>query len=128
MAQRLAPYTDAEAVVLSLLAELAPTVTQLPDDITHPVIQVQRVGGVDDGHTDFPRIEVQVFAPTRREAWALSLRAQQVVLAAARTVVDGALIDGAETVTPAQQVPYGNPDTRRVLATYELALRRPAQQ
>jgi hypothetical protein len=46
------------------------------------------------------------------------------MLASTRTVVGGVLIDSAENVTPVTLETDENPGVRRVVATYELELRR----
>ena len=63
-------------------------------------------------------------------AYEMSLeRCRQAMLASRRStwVVDGqnVLVDTADTVSAAVQVPYENPDIRRVVAIYELSYRRP---
>lgn len=126
------PFADAEDVVCTMLEQVAPAVTRAPDPLPEVIILVQRVGGPNDDHTDWPVIEVSVLASmtatqtTPREvAWTLGEQCRQILLAATRTVWAGALIDSVETVTPVTQHPDDNPDVRRVVATYELEMRRP---
>ncbi|GAA0632173.1 hypothetical protein GCM10010174_61470 [Kutzneria viridogrisea] len=128
--QQLPPYPDAEAVVMAMLAGIAPTVTATPADISTPLIRVQRVGGSDDRVTDYPRIEVCVFYPVAQDgdtaaAWAMAEQCRQTILAARCTVVAGALCDNATTATPPQLLPWDNPNLRRIAATFVLAFRRP---
>lgn len=128
--QQLAPFPDAEAIVMAMLAEIAPTVTATPAQITAPLIRIQRVGGANDFFTDYPRIEVCVFYPVAAEgdttaAWTMAETCRQVVLASRCTTVSGALVDNAVTVTPVQQVPWDDPNVRRIAAIYQLAFRRP---
>jgi hypothetical protein len=126
MATPLPGWPDAELVMLDLLeATGAPTVTATDETLTPPVIQVARIGGSDDGITDRPRVEVECFGATRAQAWALAEQCRQLILAASAASVNGALIDRAVSETPAQQLPYANPDVRRVAAVYRLSLRRP---
>lgn len=119
--------TLSHTVVMTLLAPIAPTVTSTPNPIEPPVIRVQRIGGSDDGVSDFPRIEVAAYGADRQQAWALAEQCRQAILASPRTVVGGQLVDNARTDTPAQQVPYDQPDVRRVVALYRLTWRRKAQ-
>lgn len=129
--QQLAPFPDAEKVVMTLLAGVAPTVvTSFPAQITGPAVRVNRVGGADDFFTDYPRIEVVLLYPVTQSgdtdaAWALFGQIVQVVIAGRATTVAGALIDQAETFSPPQQLPYENQTIRRIVATFQLAFRRP---
>ena len=108
-----------------LLAPLGTTVTATPDAFEPPLIVVERVGGGDDGVTDYPRIEVSILGSTRREAWQLAREAQQLVLAASGELVGATLVDAAGTESDPAQRDYENPDLRLVMATYRLEYRRP---
>lgn len=125
MAPQLPVWPDAETVVMALLSPIARTVTSTPTPLTPPMIRVQRVGGSDDRITDYPRIEVAAYGADRGQAWDLAERCRQAILASRCSVVAGVLIDNASTDTPAQQIPYDAPDTRRVVAYYRFAWRRP---
>ena len=129
MAKLLSAFPDAEKVAMAILGSLATVVTATKDPILPPVIRVNRVGGADDLITDYPRIEVAVYGGTRPQAWTLAGQCRQAMLASRRStwVVDGqnVLVDTADTVSAAVQVPYENPDIRRVVAIYELSYRRP---
>lgn len=125
MADKLAAWPDAETVVMAMLTPIARTVTSTPNPMPTPIIRVQRVGGSDDRITDFPRIEVACFGENRAQAWDLAEQCRQTILASRATVVGGTLVDNATTDTPAQQIPYDDPDVRRVVAYYRLAWRRP---
>jgi hypothetical protein len=128
--QQLAPFADAEAVVMALLASLGTTVSTTPAQITSPIIRVERVGGADDLVTDYPRIDVSVLYPIAQDgdtaaAWTLAELCRQTMLAARNTTVSGALIDNCENATPPQLLPWDDPNLRLISATYQLALRRP---
>lgn len=128
--ENLGPYPDAENVVIGILEPLVTTptaqvVTAAGEDMVLPTIQVQRTGGSDDRITDYPTVQVKVFAADRPSAWALAEQARQAILAARRTVAGGALIDDTDTVTPAVQLPDEGDDVRTVMAVYRLAMRRP---
>jgi hypothetical protein len=123
---QLAPWPDAEDTVMALLDGIAPTYTATPATLTMPLITVQRVGGADDGITDYPRVQVTVYGSTRPQAWELAEACRQVLLAAYNTTAsNGALIDRVSTVTPASQLPDPNQDARRVMAIYQVEMRRP---
>ncbi|MFK0249281.1 hypothetical protein ACIQUM_31670 [Amycolatopsis azurea] len=120
------PFPDAETVLLALLEPLAPTVTATPADLVPPLIRVQRVGGSDDGITDYPRMEIACYGKDRAQAWQLAEQCRQLVLGSVRTYVDGVLIDNARTDNPPTQVPYATTeDIRRVVGYFRLAWRRP---
>ncbi|MBB5154958.1 hypothetical protein [Saccharopolyspora phatthalungensis] len=122
----LPPFPDAETVVMTLLEQVAPTVTATPADLTPPLIRVNRVGGSDDRITDFPRVEVACYGLDRAQAWQLAEQCRQVILGSIRSRVDGVLIDDARTDNPPTQVPYATTeDTRRVIGYFRLAWRRP---
>lgn len=124
---KLGPWPDAEKVFRDLLTPLARTVTQTDpgETFAEPIIQVQRVGGSDDGITDRPRMEVAVHAPTRAQAWSIAEDARQTILAAKATRVGGVLVDKTVTETPAQQLPDPVRDVRKVVALYRADFRRP---
>lgn len=134
-------FPDAEAVVvallglpdnLALLATGTTPVTTLPPNFTTPVLQVHRVGGHTDLHTDMPTIVVQSYAPDvngtgRATAWANALQVVQIVQAARRSVVNGTLIDRTDVAVGPQEVSY-SPTVKRVTATYSFTFRRPLTQ
>lgn len=120
-------WPDAEAAVLAVVnpAVTVNAGTVTPADFTGklPFALVQRIGGADDGVTDYPVIAVTVFGSSRASAWAVAESCRQHILASPGG--PGVLIDSAETVTPSQQVPDPNTNLRVVTATYRLGLRRP---
>lgn len=120
------PFPDAESVVLALLEPVAPTVTATPADLVPPLIRVQRVGGSDDGITDYPRMEIACYGKDRAQAWQLAEQCRQIVLGSVRTLAGGALIDNARTDNAPNQIPYvTTEDVRRVVSYFRLAVRRP---
>jgi hypothetical protein len=133
MVALLPSFADAEQVGLALLQPLtaAETVTATGPQIVPPLIRVQRTGGSDDGLTDFASLEVACFGTDRGNAWVLAEQVRQHILAARATevVLPGGLsrvtIDNSLTTTPAQQVPWPDPEQRVVVATYEIQMRRP---
>lgn len=132
MAPLLAAFADVEDVVMALLdPTVAPAVTIPPAGFTAPLIQVTRVGGADDGLTDYPLVAVTCYGRTYPLAKVMAERCRQIILASACTAVvvpgipNGVLIDDAATVSPPAELPADNPDLRRKVASYRLALRRP---
>lgn len=125
-------FADAEQVMLVLLEQTsASTVTALGNPIVPPVIRVNRLGGPDDGLTDYPQLEVLCFGADRTDSWRLAEQCRQYVLAARHTEVilpDGlfrVVIDHSLTTTSAEQIPWPDTAQRPVVATYELQMRRP---
>lgn len=127
------PWPDAELVLLDLLSPLVPTgttVTHTDEDLTPPCIQVQRIGGTNDGVTDRPLVQVTCYGSTRQEAWTLARLVEQHVLAAPGHAINGdytenAVIDYAATSVAGRQTQYENPDVRTVISDYRVDLRRP---
>lgn len=122
----LAQYPDAEQVVLDLLSTVATTVSALPPGVlAAPLIEVSRRGGSTDLVTDTATVVIQCYAPTRQAAWANALQCVQVILAARRQAVNGVLIDATGIPIGPQQIPYDDPNLRRVAFTARLTFRRP---
>jgi hypothetical protein len=118
------PFPDTEVAVLALLAGVASTVTTTPASLTPPLVQVQRLGGEDDGITDYPVVSVTCYGGSRATAWEMAEECRQLILASPCEEPGGILIDSARTITPAQQLPDPNTALRVVTATYRLGLRR----
>lgn len=130
MSTVLAPFPDAEKVVMDLLSSVGPTSTVTGAVVSPPAILIQRVGGTDDGVTDRPVVQVTCLGATRHDAWDMARQAQQVILASAGTAVTGSLVSGvlvdtARTVTPPDQIPDRNSALRPVAAQYRFGFRRP---
>ncbi len=108
-----------------LLEPLAPALTWI-DPAWDGAAQfvVHRTGGGDDGVTDHPVVEVSTYGPNRGSAWLLARQAQQVILAARDTDVNGVGVDNTDTFTGAQELPDLDPDDRKVTLTYVLQMRR----
>ncbi|WP_405159839.1 hypothetical protein OG203_25685 [Nocardia sp. NBC_01499] len=116
-------WPDAEAVMVALLDPIAQTDTVMTPATKVPFIQVNRVGGTDDGITDRPVVQVAVFGATRAQAWALAEEVRHAVRAAAGSMVGGVLVDDTRTALGHQQIPEIDPDDRRVISTYQLSFR-----
>lgn len=98
--------------------------TELPADLTDvlPVLQVQRVGGDDDGaRLDRALVDIDAYGETRADASTLARAAHAALVLDLRGVATTAVVFGRiSTVTAAAWRPYENPALRRMGATYEL--------
>lgn len=101
--------------------------TDLPASIEtrHPdgFIRVARGPGSDDGISDEPLLDVEAFHPNRVNAARLAEDARAAVHAMKARLVDGHLIDTAETASGPSWVYYG-PNVERYVASYRLSYRR----
>jgi hypothetical protein len=118
-----------ELVLLDLLAPIGPTVTSTGTDVPAGTIQVERIGGPDDGVTDRPRMQVTGFGRTRQHAWQIIGQCRQRILASGGTLVSGenvqnVFIDLARTATPPRQLPEFGRGARIVQAVFEIHVRR----
>ncbi|MEU5259020.1 hypothetical protein [Amycolatopsis sp. NPDC021455] len=120
----LGAFPDIEDLAMELLEPAGPTVLATPEVITPPLIVIRRTGGFDDVITDTPRIQVDVFGSTRRQAADLAETCRQIILASPATGIGHASIDQAWTETAPTFVAYDDRNTQRYVATYGLALRR----
>lgn len=135
MSTTLAPFPDAELVAMDLLDPFGDTVTATPTQLPPGLIQVERIGGADDGVTDRPLIRVTCFGVSRVAAWNMTRATQQAVLAAGGTMVTGSntaaeypkgvLIDKTRTASPPKQVPESGRGSRQIETVYEIHMRRP---
>jgi hypothetical protein len=129
----LAPFSDVEHMLMDALADLvtdpADVGTVIPADLQNrlaagrKVIRVRRIGGSDDRISDYPRVDVETFGATRADAWPLAESIRQRLISGPQRTAHG-LIDRATTEVGPQEIPYDDPDVRRVLATYRLSTRR----
>ncbi|MFD9150590.1 phage tail termination protein [Streptomyces diastaticus] len=87
-----------------------------------PTVQVQRVGGSDDGlRLDRALVDVDVYAATRAEAIALAGAVRGLLLGDLRgSAGEVAVVGRVATVSPPVARPYENTALRRVGATYEI--------
>ncbi len=130
MSAILPDWPDIELVCLDLLAPVGNTVTATGTDVPAGTIQVERIGGPDDGITDRPRVQVTAYGRTRAHAWQLIGQCRQRILASGGTLVSGqnvtnVLIDLARTATPPRQLPEFGRGARVVQAVFEFHVRRP---
>ncbi len=127
-------FPDIEDVLMAYLSAIAPTDTVVPPKGVDG-IEIARVGGTDDGITDYPRVEITCYAEDRNTCKNMAEDVRQamqndVIRANPIEYDDGQLawsvqIDRSDTDTPAENVGYKNPERRRKPAFYRLALRRP---
>jgi hypothetical protein len=87
-----------------------------------PTVQVQVVGGDDDGiRLDRPFVDIDVYHRTRGEAIALAARIQGWVLTELRgSTTEKAVFARTGTISRPAIRPYENTGLRRVGATYEI--------
>jgi hypothetical protein len=128
MTTPLAPYADAEKLLVAALEAFGETGTVLPDGLADlPLfIRMERVGGNDDRVTDTARVAVEVYAPTRAAAWDAARGIQQYLIAGPRRIPGAGIIDRIGTEVGPQDMPYDDQRVRMVSATYEVASRRSA--
>jgi hypothetical protein len=120
----LGAFPDIEDFTLDLLAPVAPTVLATPEVIRPPLIVIRRIGGYDDRITDIPRIQVDTFGSTRRQAADLAEQCRQMLLACPATGFGHVSIDQSWTESAPTFAPYGDLKVQRYVATYRLAVRR----
>lgn len=98
--------------------------TDLPANLAEvlPVIQVQRVGGSDDGiRLDRALVDSNVYAATRAEASELSGWLRDELVVQLRGVKAAHAVFGrVSTVSAPSWRPYENVGLRRIGATYEI--------
>lgn len=87
-----------------------------------PFVRVANSGGPDDGITDFPRIDFDVFALSRTQAREISEAIRTALRPRMR--VGSAIIDSVRTSTSPRELPWSNEKMKRYSATYALGLRR----
>ncbi|WP_304455856.1 DUF3168 domain-containing protein [Nocardiopsis sp. YSL2] len=126
MAVDLPPFPDIEDLLCEALADLAETGSETPHDLQDhlPWIRPTRIGGSDDRRTDVSRVDVDVFAPTRAEAWRIARAVQQRLITGPTRVIGVGLIDRARTELGPRRAPHTDQTIRRVLATYRVSARR----
>jgi hypothetical protein len=122
---RIAPFVDVELLaVRALAAALVPTrvVTRLPGDLSGEVVRVTRAPGSDLDHGVTARIDVECFAATIPDVWALAGRAHDAMRTLAASAVGGQLVDTTTTISSPSRVWYSDA-VQRTVATYQIELR-----
>lgn len=125
----MADWPDAEAVlVAALTAQFDGTVvtTELGNDLLSelPTVQVQRIGGDDDGfRLDRALVDIDVYAASRLQAADLAEQIRSFLLGQLRgSTTSTAAIGRISTVSAPATRPYENVGLRRCGATYEMFL------
>lgn len=119
----MADFPDIEDVLTVLLEDLADTGTETPPTFTEDFIRVRRLGGRDDGITDFANVDIECFSLRRSTAVALAESVRQRVIGGPHHV-NGAVIDGATTNSGPSPLPWDDPKVRRRGANYTVPCRR----
>lgn len=114
-------------VVAALNAALSPvragtTIPGNVDDLAG-FVRVSRGPGSDDGVTDSPTVDVEVFAPTQIAAAELAEDARQAMHALRGKVYAGSLVDAVRTAVGPVRVDY-SPNVERYVASYVVEFRR----
>lgn len=117
---------DIELLLIGWLQERLPD-TVVRDELDNnlaaelPTVQVQRVGGDDDGlRLDRALVDVDVYAASRAEAITLSAAIRGLLLAARGSATATAVLGRVGTISAPVARPYENTSLRRVGATYEI--------
>lgn len=88
-----------------------------------PTVQVERVGGTDDGlRLDRALVDIDVYAATRGEALDLAADVRKRLLSLRGSTVGGAVIGLVRTESVPVIRPYENTGLRRAGGTYSLYL------
>ncbi|MFD4932347.1 hypothetical protein ACFWMS_26355 [Peribacillus butanolivorans] len=125
-------FPDIHDVLMAYLAPLGETDTDPPQEVGGWLgIQINRVGGHDDGFSDYPRVMITCHAPSPQEASKLARQVRNWMdrIIDADIDVDGEpkpiSVDECHVDTPPEAEPYENPDARREVAYYALSLQKP---
>lgn len=123
----LAPYPQIEECFISRLSTMTSArVSHNTDEKLEeklPWIVVRRLGGTDDYRSDFPSVDVIVFARTLTLGYTLAYSAQQI-LTGAPFVTPFGVVDRVTTELGPHEVPYDNPKIVQIPASYRAAVRR----
>lgn len=123
-------YPNVEDVLMAYLAAVAETDTEPPVE-GGIGIQINRVGGSDDGITDYPRVMITCHHSDPRQASLLARQVQNRLgrIAGVPIPVEGepkpVCVDFCRTDTPPESEPYEHPEQRREVAYYLLGLQKP---
>lgn len=119
---------DIETEVIAWLNTKVPDGTVVRDEIDNnltselPTVQVERVGGDDDGfRLDRPLLEITVYAATRSDASALAAQIRGWLLTDLRgSKTANAVFSHVGTVSAPKWLPYEDTNVRKNSATYEM--------
>jgi len=116
-------FPDVELALMELLSPLGPTCTATDEDLSGPIIRVNRTGGPTRPWEDNATVEVACFCETRPESMALN---QQVVatLNNLRGVqTEAGFIDKISNFVAPFPIPDLNPNSRMVTSTWTVTSR-----
>lgn len=125
-------FPDAEQIVTGHLAATLPGVhvcadLPAPEDFAGlvPIVQVARIGGliIARKRLDNPRMDVQVYAPTRAQANDLLAQVRGVIEDMAGVTRDGGVVTKTSEETGPRLIPDPNTDVVRVGYTAALVIR-----
>lgn len=125
-------FPDIQEVLMVYLAPLGETDTAEPQEQSEWIgIQINRVGGHNDGISDYPRVQITCHHPDPRGASLLARRVANYM----ERIIDASIVvedepkpigvDSCRIDTPPEAEPYENPDARREVAYYALSLQKP---
>lgn len=120
-------FPDVQRVLVTGLESLAGGPTHIgietPESFTDrlPFVRVVRVGGFSDVISDFPTVDIDVWADTYTAAEALAERIRQYLCGPPPPI---AVLDRAFCETAPRELPWGDGVLRRFGATYGLTTRR----
>lgn len=125
------PFPDIElALITGFKAKLVSTAGQVtvknetPSNLEDalPFVAVSVLDDSDDDFTRRAQVDVDVYAATRADGYALSEQVRGLLKASAR--LGGVTIDRVLTTSGPKRVPWDNPGVRRFFATYRISTRR----
>lgn len=120
-------YPDIETVLVGLLLESSilqgAGTNDLPGNLAYrlPYGLVLRAGGDDDGVSDYPTVDVEIYAAQRVNGRALCEQVRQYLTGSGRPPYP---LDRVETVGAITELPYGGRHIRRWSNTYRVTTRR----
>lgn len=120
---------DVEVLVIGWLQEQLGDGIVVRDELDNdlldelPTVQVERVGGTDDGlRLDRALVDIDVYAATRGDAVNLAAVVRGLLLRLPGATVGGAVVSRVRTESAPISRPYENLGLRRVGGTYSLYL------
>lgn len=118
-------FPNVEALIVALIDTtglVAGVGSDLPQNLQYrlPYVLVVRSGGPDDGVSDFPLVDAEVYAARKANGRRLSEQIRQRLL----RDLPGWPIDRIETVGAIQELPFGTRNVRRWTNTFRVTTRR----
>jgi hypothetical protein len=118
-------YKDIEANLVAWVKTVPGVVgsgTVLKTDATLPFVRVAKLGGTDDGITDAPLVDFDVFAATRSQARQIAEEIRDRLRPRIRA--GSAIVDSVRTSVSPRSLPWDNSNIQMNGATYAIGLRR----